>query len=140
MILLDTGPIVALFDPKDADHAWARSVLAGLHESLVTTLPVLTEAFHLLGPETRGASALREFLAANGARVQFLDEAGLQRALELMEKYADPPMDLADASLVVAAESLRERRIFTLDVDDFRTYRATLGRTRRSFELVGVSR
>jgi len=136
MILLDTGPIVALFDPKDRDHAWARSVLETLREAMITTLPVLTESFHLLGPETRGAAALRQFLRAGGVRVGYFDDAGFARALELMEKFADRSMDLADASLVAAAETLRTRRVFTLDFSDFRTYRARFGRTWRSFEFV----
>ena len=56
-----------------------------------------------------------------------MDEAGLQRAFELMEQYADHPMDLADASLIVAAEILLTRKIFTIDRQDFATYRIRRG-------------
>jgi hypothetical protein len=42
---------------------------------------------------------------------------------ELMAKYADLPMDLADASLVLLAEHLGHRRILSMDVRDFRAYR-----------------
>lgn len=56
-----------------------------------------------------------------------LDSASLKRAFELMEKYADHPMDLADASLIVAAEELRTFKIFTVDRDDFATYRIRRG-------------
>jgi predicted nucleic acid-binding protein len=56
-----------------------------------------------------------------------MDEVGLQRAFELMEQYADHPMDLADASLIVAAEVLPTRKIFTIDRQDFATYRIRRG-------------
>jgi predicted nucleic acid-binding protein len=60
--------------------------------------------------------------------VWFFEHHSLTRALELMESYADRPMDLADASLVVAAEALETRKIFTIDRDDFRRARHILGR------------
>ena len=48
MILVDTGPLVALFDPADQDHKQCVDLLRGVDEPLCTTIPVLTEAFHLL--------------------------------------------------------------------------------------------
>lgn len=127
MVLVDTGPMVAWFNPADADHARGVARLRGLRGPLMTTVVVLTEAFHLLGPGGRGADGLREFVARGGLRVWFLDTAGLARAFELMEVYADHPMDLADASLVVAAERLGTRRVLTLDRNDFLSYRVRLG-------------
>ena len=137
MILVDTGPWVALFDPRDGQHAHCRRVLRDLRGDLYTTVPVLTEAFHMLAPESPGALRLRDFLLRGGAAVWFLSEPALVRALELMNRYAGHPMDLADASLVVAAEVLRTRRIFTLDRADFATYRIERGRQLASFEIVG---
>jgi hypothetical protein len=115
VILLDTGPVVALFDPKDSSHPRCRDVLKTIREPLVTTVPVLTEAFHMLSPGSRGADRARDFIAQGGATIWFFDDAGLRRAFELMEQYADHPMDLADASLVVAAEALAATRVFTID-------------------------
>lgn len=138
MILVDTGPLVALFDRRDAAHERARQLLATLQERLVTTVPVLTEAFHLLGPSSRGATALREFVAAGGMEVWYLTDATVARCFELMDEYADHPMDLADASLVAAAERLQSTRIFTIDRNDFATYRARVGRGRRAFTVLGA--
>ena len=138
MILVDTGPLVALFDPKDDAHAETRQILRGVHEPLVTTAPVLTEAFDLLDPGSRGAAALREFLQGDGAVVWFFDRTSLKRAFELMKTYSDHPRDFADASLVAAAEHLRTTRIFTLDRNDFATYRARMGRSQRGFRLIGL--
>ena len=136
MILVDTGPIVGLFDPRDASHARCREVLKGVREPLVTTVPVLTEAFHMLSPDSRGADNVRDFIAQGGAAVWFFDEAALRRAFELMEQYADHPMDLADASLVTAAEALATTRVFTLDRRDFRAYRVRRGHRAARVEIV----
>jgi len=111
VILVDTGPLVALFDRRDDAHAGAEGVLATLRQPLVTTVPVLTEVFHLHGPSSRGAGAVREFIMRRGIRVWFLGEASFTRALELMDRYSDHPMYLADASLVAAAEALRSTTI-----------------------------
>jgi len=135
MILVDTGPLVALFDPRDDDHENTKQLLATLRSPLVTTLSVLTEVFHLLSPASRGAEALRDFIAARGMGVWFMDAGLLARAFELMHKYADHPMDLADASLVTAAEALRTTSVFTLDRNDFSTYRARIGRTSKRFRV-----
>lgn len=136
MILLDTGPIVALFDPKDADHDDCRRRLRTITEPLVTTLPVLTEAFHILGPASHGANQLRTFLMRAGARLYFGDDDDAERAFELMERYADHPMDLADASVVVTAEALGTRKVFTLDIRDFATYRIKRGHRLEAVEIV----
>jgi predicted nucleic acid-binding protein len=137
MILVDTGPLVGLFDPRDGAHVSCARILAGIREELVTTVPVLTEAFHLLDPGSRGAAALREFVQASGVRLWFMTDASLARAFELMHRYADHPMDLADASLVVAAEAARATKVFTLDKRDFATYRARIGRSWRRLSLLG---
>jgi len=136
VILVDTGPLVALFDPKDDAHEDARRVLRAIRTRLVTTVPVLTEAMHLLDPGSRGAGALRAFVEAGGVTVWFLTDRSLARAFELMDRYSDHPMDLADASLVAAAETLRTTRVFTIDRRDFLAYRARIGRTARAFTLV----
>ena len=66
----------------------------------------------------------------------FFDLVTISRAFELMEQYADRPMDLADASLVVAAEVLGTRKIFTIDRNDFETYRVRRGHRHYSMEIL----
>jgi predicted nucleic acid-binding protein len=136
VILVDTGPLVALFDRRDRDHVATVAVLRTISEPLVTTAPVLTEAFHLLAPASQGAVALRSFIRRGGLGTWFLSEVTLARALELMDRYADHAMDLADASLVAAAEVLRTTAVLTLDRGDFATYRARIGRSARPFRLI----
>lgn len=127
MILVDTGPFVALFDPQDSEHTRCKEVLCATREALFTTIPVLTEAFHLLNPNSRGSDCLRDFILDGGTSLWFLDQASTARAFELMEQYGDHPMDLADASIIVAAESLRTTKVFTLDLADFQRYRIRRG-------------
>jgi hypothetical protein len=135
LILVDTGPLVALFDPADASHPGCVNTLAGITEPLTTTVPVLTEAFHLLRPASLGAQRLMDFVTENGLRLWFFDEASLQRAFALMVEYADEPMDLADASLVAAAERLRLQTVFTID-RDFAAYRIQRGHQRHRFRVI----
>jgi predicted nucleic acid-binding protein len=136
MILIDTGPLVALFDPQDGQHERCVKVLKRIREPLSTTTPVLTEAFHMLGPSSVGSERLREFIEKDGLSVWFLSRPALIRVFELMEQYADHPMDLADASLVVAAESVSTRKVFTIDRSDFATYRIRRGHRHYPMEIV----
>ncbi len=136
MILVDTGPLIALFDPKDEHHDRCRRTLKEIREALFTTIPVLGEAFHMLGPASIGSSRLRDFVERGGMSVWFLDRAWLTRSFELMEQYADHPMDLADASLLAAAEALHTRKIFSIDRNDFAAYRVRRGHRLYPVDLV----
>lgn len=137
MILVDTGPFVALFDPQDAEHGRCKEVLSALRGPLFTTTPVLTETFHLLTPNSIGADRLRDFILEGGVSLWFMDQAAMARAFELMEQYGDHPVDLADASLIVAAESLRTTKVFTLDLDDFQRYRIRRGHRHIKVDVLG---
>lgn len=136
MILVDTGPLVALFDPRDPYHRRCREALREVKGPTYTTVPVLTEAFHMLAPGSQGAARLRDFVAKRGVWVWFMDLLAVEQACELMEKYSDQPMDFADASLIVAAEALDIRRIFTLDRNDFSTYRVNRGQYYAALEMM----
>jgi predicted nucleic acid-binding protein len=90
---------------------------------LFTTEPVLTEVLYLLGPSIKAQKYSIEFILKGGALIvpQSLDS--LRRAMELIEKYKNIPMDFADATLIVLAEEMGITEIFTLDVKGFGTYR-----------------
>lgn len=123
MILLDTGPIVAFFDASDDYHKACIELLKGINETLVTTWPVLTEAFYLLGFSWRAQDNLWEFILRGGVEVLSMDDKQQARCRQLMKKYSDLPMDLADGTLVVLAESKKVKKIFTLDHKDFQIYK-----------------
>ncbi len=130
--LCDSGPLVALFDKTEDAHEDCEAALKGFGASLITTWPVLTEAFHFLErPAER--DLLWEFILSGALDLSEILPAEIRRMRRLMAKYADLPMDFADASLVVVAERLRLRRVFTLDRRDFRLYRP---RHARSFDII----
>lgn len=78
---------------------------------------------YLLGFSWKAQDALWELLDTGALRLMLLDASDAPRMRELMSKYRDLPMDLADAALVRVAERERIRRVFTLDRRDFQVYR-----------------
>lgn len=125
MLIVDTGFFYALADRRDRHHARAVKVLDDIAEPLITTWPVLTETTHLLN-QRLGAQVTTLFvrnLADGFCAVHPTDPAELRRISELMARYADLPMDLADASLVLLAEHLGQGRILSTDQRDFGAYR-----------------
>lgn len=123
MILVDAGPLVALVDADDQYHKKCVEALKVLREPLVTVWPPVTEAMYLLGDLPKAQEALWEMLARGALQLLSLDLADIPRIRELMSKYGDRPMDLADAALVRVAEREGIRKIFTLDREDFSVYR-----------------
>ena len=123
MILIDTGPIVALFDRDDRHHGLCVEILKGIREPLITTWPVLTECFYLLNFSWEVQDNLWLFMQRGGTEIYHLEKEVLRRCRELMKQYHDLPMDLADATLVALADVLEVPKIFTLDHRDFSIYR-----------------
>ncbi|MEO1368315.1 MAG: PIN domain-containing protein, partial [Acidobacteriota bacterium] len=125
MIIADTGFWLALANRRDRHHGRAAAWLRNLDAPLICTWPVVTETVYLLLHRV-GALAQRQFLEshARGAFEVFdIGRHHVDRLVELMEKYEDLPMDLADASLVLLSESLGHGRILSTDERDFGIYR-----------------
>ncbi|MDP3296205.1 MAG: PIN domain-containing protein [Thermodesulfovibrionia bacterium] len=123
MIAIDTGPIVALFDKEDDKHALCTKIFKEIHEPLVTTWPVLTEAFYLLSFSPTVHDDLWEFIERGIVIVYNLNTNLFSTCRTLMKQYRDLPMDLADATLIAMAEAENIRTIFTLDHKDFKVYK-----------------
>jgi predicted nucleic acid-binding protein len=133
LILIDTGPIVALFDRDDRYHQLCLDILEKIHEPLIATWPVLTECFCLLGFSGGAQEDLWTFLRRGGIEVFQLDKSHFSKCCELMKQFRNLPMDLADATIVAAAEELGTAKIFTLDHRYFSVYRF---RKTRKFQLL----
>jgi hypothetical protein len=125
--------MVALLDRADPEHEACVATLRTIRDPLVTVWPAFTEAMYLLGRSWPGQKALWSRLETQALAVAPLDGTDAPRMRELMEKYRDLPMDLADAALVRIAERESLTRIFTLDRKHFSIYRP--GRRRR-FSIV----
>lgn len=121
-VLLDTGPLVALFNRRDRYHQWAIEQWAELESPLLTCEPVLTEACFLLRDLVGGPAAVLELLARGTAKTGYRVEAEAERLAKLMSRYAGVPMSLADACLVRMVEQQPAAAVFTID-RDFRIYR-----------------
>jgi len=134
-VLIDAGPLVALLDQADPEHEACVATLKTLRDPLITVWPAFAEAMYLLGRSWRGQKALWSRLETDALALAPLDETDAPRMRELMEKYRDLPMDLADAGLVRVAERESLTHIFTLDRTHFSAYRP--GRRRR-FSIVPV--
>jgi hypothetical protein len=127
-VLVDTGPLVALFDRDDTHHVRCVEALKRIRQPLVTVWPVLTEAMFLLAFSLEVQEALWELVERGGLQIAELTAADIPGIRRLMRKYRNRPMDLADAALVSLAERERLRTVFTLDHRDFRIYRPAHGR------------
>jgi hypothetical protein len=129
--VLDAGPLVAVLDRRDQWHASCVAAWPGVIDRCVTTEAVVTEASHLAARAAEQGAAARplEFLLAAGIPVVGLDPAAHRQAAHLMRRYGAVPMDYADATLVVAADALRARAVFTTDRRGFAVYRGARGTT-----------
>ncbi len=125
MILTDAGPLVAIIDRGERDHGRCRKALQNLTGPMLTTWPAFTEAMHILGGSAGwpGQEPLWRLVRREDLQIAQADLKMISRMSELMERYRNVPMDLADASLVTLAEARGLTRIFTLDTH-FRIYRA----------------
>ena len=120
-----------MVDRSDRLHETALRAYEAFAGNLVTSWPVISEAFYLL-PHRDEREFLWRAILTKGIVVADLLSEDLARMMLLMKKYADQPMELADASLVALAERFVIRKIFTLDRRHFGVYRP---RHARYFEL-----
>jgi hypothetical protein len=132
-VLVDAGPLVALLDRRDRDHAATVAAFTTIRDPLITVWPSFAEAMYLLNRSWPAQKALWSRLETHALDLATLDETDAPRMRELMEKYRDLPMDFADAALVRVAEREALTRIFTLDRRHFSIYRP--GRRKR-FSIV----
>ena len=132
-VLLDTGPLVALYARDDSRHGAVAQWMAGFQGQLHTVEPVLTEAAYFLPARIR--PVLVDLATSGALHLHHPEATGYSRIAALLRKYADRDPDWADIALVWLAETTGIRRIATLDVSDFSVYRIH-GRKRFELELL----
>ena len=120
--IADSGPLIALFEPAERNHARVRSFIENYEGALLTTWPVLTEVGHMLGHSVDRQLAFLEWGERGGVEVTTPGAGAVSLIRQLSEKYRDLPMDIADGSLIVLALESGVRDILTLD-RDFDVYR-----------------
>jgi predicted nucleic acid-binding protein len=121
--LVDAGPLVALLDARDQHHSGCSDAFRAANDPLSTVWPAYTEAMYLLRGHPDAQDSLWSMLERRAFEILPLDAQDAPRMRELMKKYADRPMDLADAALVRVAEREGLDTILTVDRADFTVYR-----------------
>ncbi|ODS32356.1 MAG: nucleic-acid-binding protein contains PIN domain protein [Candidatus Scalindua rubra] len=133
MIIIDTGPLVALFDRDDQYHKTCKKTFLSISEPLITTWPILTEVMYLLNFSSLAQELCFEFIVSGGLDISSENSKHINRIYQLMKKYNDLPIDFADASLVALAEERNITTVFTLDRKHFRIYKP---KHRKAFNLL----
>ena len=131
-ILIDSGPLIALFDSSDKYHQEAVDFIKTNKYPLATTLASITETLHLLDFNRNAQIDFLEWVHRGAVEIHNFENSDFKRLRELTEKYRDLPMDFADSCLVYLAEKLNLNTIATID-RDFTIYRI---QGRRKFKIV----
>ena len=121
-ILIDAGPIIALFHTGDNHHRQVRDFFLKNQYCFISTLAVFTEASHFLSVNPKAQMDFYNWVMHKGVILCDINQNDMPRLVELTQKYADLPMDFADATLIISAEKTGIRKIISLD-KDFDIYR-----------------
>jgi len=115
-VIVDTGPIAAFLNKKDHYHEWTKAQLATMSPPLLTCEAVLSESCFLLRHYENGASNVLTLLERKLLTTPFRLEDELIAVKELLNKYNNIPMSLADGCLVRLAEQITDSVVFTLGI------------------------
>jgi len=127
-VLVDTGPLVALLSARDQHHERCIAAAKGLPLPLYTSLPIITEASHLLN---RSGCRPRDIIAlVKNSRLTLLPltRGDLICIDKILEKYDDQNISFADASLMYLADQEAINEVFTVDQKDFSVFRTSSGK------------
>ena len=130
-ILLDTGPLVALFHEADSGHRICIETFDALSPPLFTCWPVITEVAWILRKRPDAFDRMVAAQAAGLFHILALDDDDLEDIAAIMRRYADAGLQLADAALAHLAEREGIRTVFTLDRRDFSIIRLKRNRPLR---------
>lgn len=121
-ILIDSGPLIALFDSSDKYHQKTVEFIKSSRFLLITTIASITETLHLLDFNRNAQLDFIEWVSRGGVEIANITNPDFQRIKKLTEKYSDLPMDFSDSCLVLLAEKMGINTIATID-RDFSIYR-----------------
>lgn len=120
--LIDSGPLIALFDRSDKYHKSVLEFLKSYNGELVTSWSVITEVSHMLDFNLQVQIDFMRWCHMGGVKLYEISQNDLLDIIIMMEKYSDIPMDLADASLVYISNKENIKEIISID-SDFDIYR-----------------
>ncbi|MBL0721719.1 MAG: PIN domain-containing protein [Sulfurovum sp.] len=120
--LIDSGPLIALFDKNDRYHSTVLDFLKEFEGKLLTTWSVITEVSHMLDFNLQVQIDFLKWIEIGGITMCNISQDEISQIRVMMEKYIDIPMDLADASLMYIANRDKIKTIVSID-SDFDIYR-----------------
>lgn len=127
-IIVDSGPLIALFNKNDYYHEKTLKFLKNFKGRLITSWIVISEVMHLLSFSVEVQLNFLEWIARGGLIVEDIKSSDIEYLMKRIKKYSDLPMDLADASLMCLAEKQNILQILSLD-SDFDIYRTLKGKS-----------
>jgi len=122
--VIDSGPLIALFDKDDAHHSRSLKFVKGYNGQLFSTIAVMTEVSHLLDFSTEAQLGFLDWVIDGGVNIVELSLRDLRMIRHVTEKHSDLPADFVDASLLAIAERLTIKNVISID-GDFYVYRNT---------------
>lgn len=121
-VLLDSGPLIALFDANDQHHLAAVDFIKTNKRQLITTIANITEAIYVLDFSKKAQAALLHWVSISSIVIENIGADEIGDIADLFEKYHDVPMDFADACIVYACDKHGTNEIVSVD-SDFEIYR-----------------
>jgi hypothetical protein len=121
--LVDTGAMIAMLSRTDRWHSECREAFKSFRFPLITSEAVLTELFCMVADDRAATEAAWALVRSGAVALAPIDNGELGEIQELMNRYRDRPMDFADATLVYLARRESVSTVFTVDHNDFETYR-----------------
>lgn len=132
-VLADTGPLVAIWSPRDHNHELCAATWKELPGPLLTCWPVITEAVWLMRDSPRGIKQLLASVQEGILEVPVFSGTETGKVSGILEQYESLRPQLADAMLVYLAHRESIETIFTLDRRDFLVYRTARN---KPFQLI----
>lgn len=120
--LIDSGPIIALFDKSDSYHKQVLEFVKTFRGEFVTSWAVITEVSHMLDFDLRAQIDFLKWVELGGVNLYDIPQSEIANIRKMMERYLNVPMDLADASLMYIANKENIKDIVSID-NDFYIYR-----------------
>ena len=122
IILIDSGPLIALFDRSDKYHIKTKKFLKHYNGKLLTSWAVITEVSHMLDFNLNVQIDFLKWIERGGVILYSIEQCDLEDIITQMQNYTNVPMDLADATLMYIAHKENIKQIASIE-SDFDIYR-----------------
>ncbi len=120
--IIDSGPLIALFDKNDKYHQVVLAFFKGFKGEFVTSWAVITEVTHMLDFNLQVQINFLKWVEMGALSLYSIEQHELREIIKMMSKYTNVPMDLADSSLMYVAQKEGIKNIVSID-SDFDIYR-----------------